>query len=752
MTGSGEKTIGGPPGGWQGWLNIGLLFVVLEVAVFSIERARWITPQPSLTLALVLSMLAAWLLARSTLPSAAAHVSALVIGILVVVCQAAVLLSGFQPLFLSLRSWWLGTGTAIPGGETISFAIFLSLVTWAIGHTGTWFLLRRRNAWVGVSLGAVIILANLSNLPDRYYFFFGGYFLAAMLLVALNRLVRENPAGRGAGYPLRGLLYFGASLAVLTVFAFSISWATPEVRVPRLQTAVATRILWKHDIEESPVNLFAAVPAKQPLSTSSTRRDLHFGKDWHQGEQIDYIVSSPRPSYWLVHVYDDYTPDGWANGPTDRYVLAEETAWAGTVTPAGRETITYEVETNMKTDVLLTAGSFVAADTPTLVQVGAGDIMAVTTPRVLHPEERYRVTSAVAAATPEDLAGAGESYPPEIAAAYLRLPPDFPESVRRLSRSIAGGAPTPYDKVTAIDNYLSRIPYNNEIQAPPPGTDGVAYFLFTQKSGFCLYYASAMAVMLRAVDVPARLAVGYLPGEAGDEKGQYILRDKHYHAWPQAYFPGYGWVDLEATPSTGDSEVAIETPWVGGQITGGDWQEWQDWYLWQMLAEAGFSGGPAAAGFNEIRTPGNPVWPFADELGRALLITIGGIILITLAASPLLARRSAFYRWLWDFNREDAAAMVYNRLCRLGAMAGLGPRAEQTPLEYAAELSATFPRQARSLDNIARTYADSQFGRRVAVGLFEEAELLKSRCDVFGNLLSRLKWFKKLFFRLKLSD
>ena len=103
---------------------------------------------------------------------------------------------------------------------------------------------------------------------------------------------------------------------------------------------------------------------------------------------------------------------------------------------------------------------------------------------------------------------------------------------------------------------LRTYPYNQGIAAPPPGADAVDYFLNDVKEGYCDYYASAMVVMLRSVGIPARFAVGYTPGkeapqQAQDEDGliQYRVQENNAHAWPEVFFPSYGWVQFEPTAS-----------------------------------------------------------------------------------------------------------------------------------------------------------------------------------------------------------
>jgi transglutaminase-like putative cysteine protease len=724
---------------WRGIINVVLLFLTLEIAVLSVEQAHWITPQPSLTLTLVIAVLFVWYLARRRLPGAVLHIVAVLVGVLLTLWQAHNLLEApdiaarFSRLMTALQSWWQAAETVPAGAENLSFAVFLIILTWLIGYISTWFLVRRRNAWVGVSLGALVVLVNLSNLTDGYYFYFGLYVLAAVLLVAHVRMVK-HPAP--AAYSRRGWAYIGAVLLCVVIVASTIGWFIPEPRLPKLQTFIATRMLWKKDVEESPLNIFSTISSKQPLSTGGTHQEQSFEEEWHQGDKVDFIVTSERPSYWRVHVYDIYTSRGWENSPVSDHFLDEKVTWGGEGVPAVPGVTTYVVSPNLKTDIMLLAGSFVSADNPSLVEVSAGEVIAVRTPRIFRPGEEYSVTSRIFSPSPGALSRYSGTYPPSIAGNYLQLPPDFPDDIRQLSENVTRNAATPYEKVLAIIDYLAEIPYSEKVKAPSGDVDMVEYFLFEQKSGFCLYYASAMAVMLRSVEVPSRLVVGYLPGDPGDNAGEYILRDRHYHAWPQVYFSGYGWVDLEPTPGGEGSGVAIETPWVSEEAIA-QLSQWDVWLTYPPPELPDLFEGTAGGASTEKTSSGGAFF-FADELGLALLVIMAALLILAILVTPVLVLRSSFYRWLWYVNRTQLASLAYDKMCSLAAMTRLGPRPQQTPLEFAGELAAIFPEQTGAFTHIARSYMESRFGRKGSPSLFEEAELLKARCNAFGVLLQRL--------------
>jgi hypothetical protein len=98
--------------------------------------------------------------------------------------------------------------------------------------------------------------------------------------------------------------------------------------------------------------------------------------------------------------------------------------------------------------------------------------------------------------------------------------------------------------------------------------------------------------------------------------------------------------------------------------------------------------------------------------------------------------------------RNDPARNIYSRLCVLGALAKVGPRPAQTPLEYAAVLSSEFPAQAKAFEEITKRYMDNHFGHKDRVlNLMEEAELLKMRSEVYNAILKRMGFFSKVFRR-----
>ena len=106
-----------------------------------------------------------------------------------------------------------------------------------------------------------------------------------------------------------------------------------------------------------------------------------------------------------------------------------------------------------------------------------------------------------------------------------------------------------YEKALAICNYLGTN-FKYELGAPALNKKyPVEDFIFYEKRGHCERFASALAVLLRILDIPSRVTVGYLAREKNEFGNYYNIRAKDAHAWTEAYFEGKGWVVLDATPA-----------------------------------------------------------------------------------------------------------------------------------------------------------------------------------------------------------
>ena len=126
-------------------------------------------------------------------------------------------------------------------------------------------------------------------------------------------------------------------------------------------------------------------------------------------------------------------------------------------------------------------------------------------------------------------------------------------AVAAATATVTASSPTPYDAAVAIQDWLRNtggFSYSLALAEPPVSNgvqlDPISAFLAT-KRGYCVQFASAMVMMSRAAGIPARMAIGFLPGS--QQEGLWTVTGADAHAWPELYFPGAGWVRFEPTPS-----------------------------------------------------------------------------------------------------------------------------------------------------------------------------------------------------------
>ena len=164
----------------------------------------------------------------------------------------------------------------------------------------------------------------------------------------------------------------------------------------------------------------------------------------------------------------------------------------------------------------------------------------------------YEVTSLSTDPDPDAFNQAQVGSPPD-STVTTTVPSDLPKEIIDLTSQVTADAPTPVLKAAAIQAWLRdprRFTYSTD--APPgDGFDVMRNFLLEERQGYCIHFASAMAMMARISGIPSRVAVGFLPGTRNGDTWE--VRGKDMHAWPELYFQGYGWVRFEPTAGVADA-------------------------------------------------------------------------------------------------------------------------------------------------------------------------------------------------------
>jgi transglutaminase-like putative cysteine protease len=259
--------------------------------------------------------------------------------------------------------------------------------------------------------------------------------------------------------------------------------------------------------------------------------------------KVRYTVTAPESRYWRVSSFDRYTGDGWAR--TGEAVPPEERPLQ---TPPGeirRVEQTFEAQSAI--------GTMPAAWRPVEVSGAFANRTRVTSIGGLEPTEdlepgdSYQVTSAVPDVAADGLARAGTDDPAQIADQYTQLPESTPDRVARRTENVTADASNRYERARAIEQWLEETKeYSLDVDRPDGNVADA--FIFEMDAGYCTYYATAMVTMLRSQGVPARMSVGYTPGEQV-ETGEYVVRGYNSHAWVEVYFPDHGWIPFDPTPA-----------------------------------------------------------------------------------------------------------------------------------------------------------------------------------------------------------
>ncbi|CAO5232887.1 protein-glutamine gamma-glutamyltransferase [Frankia sp. AgKG'84/4] len=180
----------------------------------------------------------------------------------------------------------------------------------------------------------------------------------------------------------------------------------------------------------------------------------------------------------------------------------------------------------------------------------------------------YEVDAVAPNPTQAELQASSGQVPADLAI-DTALPSNLDPRLRQLLDTLTRNARTPYERVYAIQEYLRGPRFTYDLDGAPTTREGaLAEFLFDKHVGYCEQFASAMTVLVRMLGIPARVAIGFVPGERQAD-GSYLVTNRQAHAWPEVYFPSAGWVSFEPTRrSDGETSAPAYAPAGAGDPDG----------------------------------------------------------------------------------------------------------------------------------------------------------------------------------------
>jgi hypothetical protein len=310
--------------------------------------------------------------------------------------------------------------------------------------------------------------------------------------------------------------------------------------------------------------------------------------DWPRDGRALLEVRSDEPHYWRTAVLDQF--DG------TRWVQSGEGSSASAELPllASSSGVSFSPQTVRLNPDWISEMDFAVRGLSSQLVVGAGTALSVdglggvtrtganltlAAERPLAEGDAYTVRAYVPDPSPGQMRNSSRRYPSALAPyARLAIPRSTPElsvpwwgsggparrrtaqvlsgspydDVYRLARRITDGAPSAYAAANAVEDYLNdKYTYS---ETPPDRSFPLRAFLFKDRTGYCQQFSGAMALMLRLVGIPSRVATGFGPGRPGGDDGAYMVRDFDAHSWVEIYFNRIGWVPFDPTPSAAPAD------------------------------------------------------------------------------------------------------------------------------------------------------------------------------------------------------
>ncbi|MDQ3493000.1 MAG: transglutaminaseTgpA domain-containing protein, partial [Chloroflexota bacterium] len=720
------------------------MLVTMAVAV---DDANWAGFGPSdgrqtgfLPLAVVMAGLIGFVLAKSRLRPVIAHALGAVLGSAFLLVMVSEAISAAPDLQDRLRA--LGESTVIfytdlvilgiRSAETSVFLLLLGTLVWAIGQFAAFNIFRRGRAMPAVVAAGLGLLINMSITIRFQYAHLIIFSAAAMLLLVRMNLLTQREGWRmrrigDAGY-VSGLFMRGGLAFVLLTLSGSIvlaatassaplanAWRNADEHLLSIGLEVNRWVGGVTGASRGPSGLF---------SSSQTIRGI-----WESSTDVVFRNTSTDEEghYWRGAVYDHF--DGFTWQQLDRSRLdvpagAEllEASYDSVLEEEGRERITLTV-----TSVDLAGGTVISPETPLALDRDAevltngpgGPLIAVDMQDAIDPGESYTVTALVPdpdadedeRITAADLAAAGVEYPAWIRR-FVEIRPgsigDLTyETADRIVSQLPDDRRDPYHVAEAIQRFLYRdggFVYKTNVLGLC-GREKVVDCFLTSRRGYCEYFATTMAMLLRTQKIPARMAMGYLPGrELAD--GSWEVDRSAAHAWVEVYFPNYGWIKFDPTPGNAvNGQEPTRLP--AGEPTPRPSSDPQ---------------GPRPTPRFDIPDPrddinrGGPVTPDDPAGGEPLpqappAVDPGPIAALAIAAILAIVGLLVLTARIRRMPAPEPD-LAYRGIARLAGRFGYGPTPTQTAYEYARSLSELLPGVRNELTVVARAKVETTYAQR----------------------------------------
>ncbi len=719
----------------EGWLTLGLVLLMCLTLAWSVDGVRWVLGNDKYLDYLVLAATGGVLVGFVGPKVGWGRWLTYLIGCIFAALIVPLLTGLVQyPHWESLYQLYRATAAASVSAyidvvihsnpatvQYLHWVMSIGMLVWATSMFASYAVFGHRRPLNAVVVVGVLLVVNMSFTFEDQLPLLVLFSLASLFVLIRGHVFDEqsewmrrrigDPASISSVYLRGGTTFIAISVAAAFVLT---------------QTASSAPLAgaWG-GVQDGLIGLSRSLSKYVPTGGSTRSLGLSFGpntvvrQEWSNDNALALTIQrNPTDNgnyYWRAVTYDRIDVKGWSQSDTETVVRPAGTSvfdkLADDVGPTGLHSFTFTV-----TPVDFERSTIVSPQTPVqvdesvrLTYVGEGGYFATmdrdggTGP--------YVVTALVPVPgndpgqlNDEALRATGTTYPQEIRDLYLPVVDNSlgTEALKLKAKIVAaagskaaneGRSVTPLDLANELRDELrsSTYKYETDVRDLDCANLSTVECFATYKRGFCQYYAATMAVILRALGVPTRIAEGFLPGsrEAGIEQ----IRNNNAHAWVEVYFPGYGWVPFDPTGGALPGQI--------GPLPSGR----------PAPSAARASGGlPAASRKADLDQPGKA----GGTTGRS---TPGGSSLGPLVAVTLLLLlfvvALAFAVWQRGPRGATTPDAAYGTVTRIASRLGFGPRPAQTVYEYAGSLGDILPAVRPELETVAQAKVESVYARQV---------------------------------------
>ncbi|HEV2351956.1 MAG TPA: DUF3488 and transglutaminase-like domain-containing protein [Terriglobia bacterium] len=444
-----------------------------------------------------------------------------------------------------------------------------------------------------------------------------------------------------------------------------------------------------------------------------------------------------------THWFNDNTaqtllrPVSIAPGFLSHFLLPNPPAWRNKV----RHPLQYRVLLSALTTDVIFAAYFPNELSGRLRFITYDETQSLRNPGHGYAPFGYDMVSDTTPPSPAELRAASTVLPRDIRLIYLQLPDQIDPRIASLAKKVNGSASNNYDRATAIQSYLRN---NFAYSLNPPSIepkDPVGSFLFTSKTGYCEYFAAAMALMVRTLGIPSRMVNGFQTGSFNQLGGDFVVRARDAHSWVEIYFPQYGWVPFDPTPSDPNAVVgggwgALDDYIDAANLFWGEWVIDYDFGHQVELARSAeqqsrqlqqaFQHRVRYLELNSIRLAYiMEGWLMSHKV--LVFVLMVAILAALIAEGRNVSVAELRFLWAWKFHQGELAlgpreaALTYQRFLNILRKRGYKKSPSQTPREFA--LSFVGSQLSAGVEEFTRLYNAFRFGR-ASVSLARLRELL----------------------------